>query len=45
VQAIPTYKKDDSHLRVPDAADLKASVTIDIGGYVDALVEAVANAK
>lgn len=45
VQAIPTYKKDDNHLRVPDVADLKTTVTIDIGGYVDALAEAVANAK
>ena len=45
VQAIPTYKKDDNHTRVPDDADLKTTVTIDIGGYVDALAKAVANAK
>lgn len=45
VQAIPTYKKDDNHTRVPDVADLKTTVTMDIGGYVDALAKAVANAK
>lgn len=45
VQAIPTYERDPNHKRVPDVADLKTTVTIDIGGYVDALAKAVANAK
>lgn len=45
VQAIPTYKRDDNHLRVPDVADLKTTVTIDVGGYIDALAKAVANAR
>lgn len=45
VLAIPTYERDANHKRVPDVADLKTTVTIDIGGYVDALVKAVANAK
>lgn len=45
VQAIPTYERDEKHTRVPDVADLKTTVTIDIGGYVDALAKAVANAK
>ena len=45
ILATPTYKKDDGHLRVPDTADLKTSVTIDVGHYLDALEKAAANAR
>ncbi len=45
VLATPLYKRDDNHTRVGDTEELKASVTIDIGGYLDALKKAVENAK
>ncbi len=45
VLATKTEKKDDHHLAVPADADLKASVTIDIGAYLAALEKAAANAK
>lgn len=43
VKAIPTKVKDDAHQNVPDVADLASTVTIDIGGYVNAVVEASEN--
>ncbi len=43
--AMKTYEKDATHPSVPDVAELKTSVTIDIGAYRDALVKAAANAK
>jgi hypothetical protein len=45
VVATPTYQRDDHHTRVGDVEDLKTSVTIDIGSYLDALAKAAANAK
>lgn len=45
VLAMPVYKKDDHHNRVPDAADLKSSVTIDVGSFLDVLKKAAENAK
>ena len=45
VLAIPTFVKDESHPKVPDVEELKASVTINVGDYMDALQKAVANAK
>lgn len=44
VAAIPTAKKDDNHLNVPTDADLLASVTIDVGEYQKAVVDAWENA-
>ncbi|MEG1782041.1 MAG: hypothetical protein RR253_02200 [Oscillospiraceae bacterium] len=38
-------KGDGAHTKVPDVEDLKASVTITVGEYLDALVKAEANAK
>ncbi len=43
VKAIPTKFKDDNHLNVPDVADLASSVTIDVGTYMAAVVEATEN--
>lgn len=40
-----TYQRDDNHTRVPEDADLKSTVTIDVGAMLDALAKAVANAK
>ncbi|MHC1786251.1 MAG: hypothetical protein AB9880_04260 [Christensenellales bacterium] len=45
VLATPTYKKDDNHLSVPDVADLKTLVTMDIGEFLEVLEKAVANAR
>ena len=42
---MPTYAANDNHPRVSDVADLKTSVTIDVGSILDALAKAVANAK
>ncbi len=41
----PLYQRDDHHTRVGDTEDLKATVSIDIGAYLDALEKAAANAK
>ena len=43
VLAIPTYVKDDSHQAVPEAEDLKTSVTVDIAGYKAAIEAASKN--
>ena len=45
VLATPLYKRDDSHTTVADVADLKTTVTIDIGEFLDAIQKAAANAK
>lgn len=45
VIGMETYQRDDNHTRVPSDADLKTSVTIDVGGLLDALAKAVENAK
>lgn len=44
VTGMEVYEKDENHKRVPDVEDLKSSVTIDVGGYVDALQKAFDNA-
>ncbi len=44
VLATPTYAKDNHHTAVPEAEDLKTSVTIDIGGFLKALEASVKNA-
>ncbi len=46
VLGTPTYDKGDGHhTRVPDAPDLKTSVTMDIGDLLGALEKAAADAK
>ena len=45
VLAMPTYERDANHTKVPDLADLKTTVTIDVGGYLAALEKAANNAK
>ena len=45
VAGMPTFQRDASHTAVPDVEDLKASVTITVGDYLEALKEAEANAK
>lgn len=46
VAAMETFDRGDgSHTAVPAVEDLKSSVTITVGSYLDALVEAEANAK
>lgn len=45
VVGMKTYEKDENHKAVPDEADLKTSVTIDVGGYLAALEKAAANAR
>jgi len=45
IQGIEVYQKDDSHTAVPvEGSDLASSVSITIGAYQAALVEAIANA-
>ncbi len=43
--SIPTFQRDDAHPSVPDVEELKASVSIDVGGYLAALKKAAENAK
>ena len=45
VAEIPTIKRDEGHLNVPSEADLVSSVTIDIGDYQKAVVNAWENAR
>ncbi len=45
VLAMPTYERDAGHPAVPEDADLKTSVTIDVSGYLKALEKAANNAK
>lgn len=42
---MPTYAANENHPTVPDVADLKSSVTIDVGSILKALQKAVDNAK
>lgn len=42
---MPTYAANENHPTVPDVADLKSSVTIDVGSMLKALQKAVDNAK
>ncbi|MDL2319235.1 hypothetical protein LJC74_09240 [Eubacteriales bacterium OttesenSCG-928-A19] len=43
--SMPTYAPNENHPRVSDVADLKSSVTIDVGAMLDALQKAVNNAE
>jgi hypothetical protein len=45
VIGMSTYARDEAHPAVPDEPDLVASVTISVGGFIDAVAKAVANAK
>ena len=46
IKAIETYGKDDSHSSVPtEGTDLAAVVTIDVGHFLESLIEAINNAK
>ena len=45
VTAMETFERDPSHTAVPAVEDLKASVTITVGAYLEALAEAETNAK
>lgn len=45
VLAVKTYERDANHTAVPEAEDLKTTVTIDIGGFLEALKLANANVK
>ncbi len=43
VTGMKTFEKDENHTKVPDEADLKTTVTIDVGEYVEALQKAYDN--
>lgn len=45
VKNMPTKVANESHPTVPDVADLATTVTIDVGGYIEALVKAASLAK
>ena len=45
VLSIPVYERDASHTAVPDVEELKASVSITVGDYLEALKKAADNAK
>ena len=45
VTGMETYERDASHTACPAVEDLKASVTITVGAYLEALAEAEVNAK
>ena len=45
VTAMETFERDASHTAVPAVEDLKSSVTITVGAYLEALAEAETNAK
>ena len=40
VMAMPTYERDASHTACPDVEELKASVSITVGDYLNAFAEA-----
>ena len=44
VVGMKTYARDDNHTTVPDVEDLKTTVTIDVGEFLEALKIANANA-
>lgn len=45
IEAMPTKVANEAHPTVPDVADLATTVTIDVGGYIEALVKAAGLAK
>ena len=45
IKALKVKKVDDSHVAVPDVAELTSSVTITVEGYQAAVAESFANAK
>lgn len=45
VVGMPTYVKDENHDRVADVEDLKSTVTINIGQYLDVVDKAAKNAE
>lgn len=45
VVSMSVYAKDEEHTTVPDVEDLKSSVTIAVGAFLESLDKAVANAK
>ena len=44
VLAMPTYERDANHTACPDVEELKASCTITVGDYLEALAKAEVNA-
>ena len=45
ILSMRTYQWDETHTRVPDVEELKSSVTIDVGVYLDAFQKAVDQAR
>ncbi len=45
VLSIPVYERDESHKAVPDVEELKASVSISVGDYLESLKKAADAAK
>lgn len=45
ISGMATYERDESHTAVPDVEDLKSSVTITVGSYLEAFNKAVEAAK
>lgn len=45
IEGMETYEKDEHHTAVPAVEDLKSSVTVTVGSYLEAFTKAVANAK
>ena len=45
IEGMETYERDEDHTAVPAVEDLKSSVTVTVGSYLEAFTKAVANAK
>ena len=45
IEGMETYERDENHTAVPAVEDLKSSVTITVGSYLEAFTKAVTNAK
>lgn len=45
ILSMRTYQRDETHPRVPDVEELKSSVTIDVGDFLDAFQKAVDQAS
>ena len=45
IEGMETYERDEEHTAVPAVEDLKSSVTVTVGSYLEAFTKAVANAK
>ncbi len=45
VLSIPVYERDANHTAVPEVEELKASVTVTVGDYLEALKKAAESAK